>query len=277
MPTTNIECLDFFLEHTYNDDFQKIIIHFIDNCTLLKYLEDDFEIQLMEPEKYLQAFKNNKFLESDRTIIDWSNGLILLNKDSDISQILKNITNELIKIKYGRNELELYAKLKVFFSYYTFSMSIRKDTLYSFYDLPFTKEYHKFEFRILKYDICFEKEQEFKINFNCSITWLETKEVIDFNVIAYSPLGFVRDSNNNSKLYSSHLIANRIDISKMSKFITNSICYLRVSSTDELKLKLSVFSNSFSDIDLFSKPLSNFEVVYLKNNKYLPTSILRFT
>lgn len=236
---------------------------------LVSHLEGDFEIEITSPKQYLEAYEKNGFLQSNDVIISWENGVLFEKEDLDYKGILNSLANELNKIRFGGNDLELIAKLSLFFSYYSFSNVHLEDNIYSTYNISFKDERQSFKLNTIDCKVCFQPQKDvFKAIFSCSLVWLMTNEIIQFDILAYSPSGFIKDNKTIKHNSIPHIISNKLDVIKIKSFIEATINYFKVSSLDELNLKICTFSNSLSYTILLPKVISGLETIELKETPY---------
>lgn len=225
----------------------------------LQYLEEDFCIQTISPLQYINCYKKNGFINSNQSLVTWDSGLFLYSNKNDISIMLDVLSRNLKQISTSNNDLELVAKLRIFSSYYEFCDINEKYTIYSNYNQPLNENLLNLKFCIKQNDLIFRYEKNnFKSIHKCAfIDTYTKKEILEFDINVYSPIGLITSYQEPTQLPQSYVVANILDLDIINSFLKKSIGFVKVSTIEELKVKVASFSNSLLNDTLLKTPLKN--------------------
>ena len=219
---------------------------------VLKFLESDFELNISDKNLYIKAYQDNGFISCDDFLASWEVSTLI---ESDFLSVLNKVKKKIEKISVGEHlDLELISKLGLFFAYYEYCQDFHEYNIYATYNMAFNSNSIIFDVRIENYIVYYSNSNEFKVVFKCVA--IGESVVIDFDIIAYSPHGFIKDEIFSKSTRNPHIISNKLDIDRLSKFIIKTIMYLKASSNEELLLKIGTFSNSVFIEDLLLKRMS---------------------
>jgi hypothetical protein len=215
--------------------------------------DDDFSIQMCSPTNYLAAFQYNGFLTCTTPIITWEKSLYLYETEEIVLDFL---TQQINKIRTGKNALEFIVKAKSFMSYYEFDYMREEYNLFTEYKYIFRYTLPVITpiFAIEQTEIVYvESEIDFKVNFHCSFCYSTMR--IDFIVNYYSPTAIVKQTFPNDYLHAC-ILSNRLAIEQAKQLVIDTFTHFRANSWEELLLKTATFTTSISVEELLPKVFS---------------------
>lgn len=223
-----------------------------------QYLEDNFSFSRMETFKYIEAFKANGFLDYHESIVAWEGTNFFPDKSNSLDYFLDKTRYQIGLIRFGENDLELIAKLGLYFITSAFSKDWDAYLLFETYSYKFHKSSYPFIHKYKhKEEVSMVHEREFKVFYYYDIEDENGDLLFTMEILVQSPKHYVKETEHIPRC---HIIANRFDDPAFRAYIEKTLNYVKASSLDELRLKMALFAGNLEIDDLLGKPMTDGEV-----------------
>lgn len=243
----------------------------------LQHREAEFFLQIETAAHYQTRFLQSGFLDGQLFMPSWENGIVLIPKKPRLEQvesILNHYSQQLEQAIIGRNNLEFITKAGILFRFHEEwevesskpGVDFHRYGPFATYNLAFGAPRLDFDFRIDFHEVCFRHSDiDSKIAFHCSVNFPESNVApLRFTVLAYTPLGFVRDAPNHLRRgYNAHILTNRFNVLDTGSYLEASVKHLQASSVTELRLKLCTLSDSLFSSHVLASSLTSGEQFHL--------------